>query len=187
MTTNSHRDFGVLIGAAMIGVDAVTVKKAAHQQRVMDSPEAAPFNRELCKIAAAAFEADGASTSAPAILFQNLAKVEKWYPEFNRFTDCVKRAMAKQAMFLPAAIATDSSIGGPTRSLLALGALGGLGVGSLGFLLSRHASQSSAENAALLEKVKAFKQLRQDIEEDMAAKRVTEDEDAKKAKTRFDV
>jgi hypothetical protein len=171
----------------MLGVDAETVKRAAHAHRVMESQEAEPFNRELCKIAAAAFESDNAGHTVGGQLFQKLATADKWYPEFNKFTDSVKCALAKSAAALPAFLASKDAIGGPTQSLLALGALGGLGVGSLGFLLSRHASQSSAENAALLEKIKAFKQLRQDIEEDMHAKSVLEAQEAKKPRTRYDV
>jgi hypothetical protein len=62
----------------------------------------------------------------------------------------------------------NSLSGNTLKALIATGALGGAGVGSLAFLLSRNAAQTSAENAEILEKVRAFKQLRRDIEEDMS-------------------
>jgi hypothetical protein len=140
----------------------------------MTTGQAAPFNRELCKIAAAAFETDGDENSTHAILFRNLASTATWSPGYDRFTDCVKRAMAKQAMLPVVAGLHDKLGGGVVKTLMATGAIGGAGIGSLAFLLSRNAAQSSSESAELLEKVKAFKQLRRDIEEDMHANDVLE-------------
>lgn len=167
MNSNPYFQFGARVGAATLGIDSAGLSRMLGAEKVMSSPEAEPFNRELCKIAAAAFEADSAAHTPAGILFQNLAKVDTWHPGYNRFTDCVKRAMAKQAM-LPAVVAANE-LGGNSllKTLVAAGVIGGAGVGSLGFLLSRHANQTSAENAALLEKVRAYRQLRRDIEEDM--------------------
>jgi hypothetical protein len=135
----------------------------------MKSAAAAPFNRELCKIAAAAYQVDDAATTPAAILFRNLADAREWDAGYNRFSDCVKRAMSKSAMLMGVAGGLHSSLGGNSlKALIATGALSGAGVGSLAFLLSRNAAQTSAENAEILEKVRAFKQLRRDIDEDMA-------------------
>jgi hypothetical protein len=135
----------------------------------MKSATAAPFNRELCKIAAAAYQADGAATTPAAILFRNLADTEEWDAGYDRFSDCVKRAMSKSAMLMGVAGGLHNSLGGNSlKALIATGALSGAGIGSLAFLLSRNAAQTSAENAEILEKVRAFKQLRRDIDEDMA-------------------
>ena len=121
-------------------------------------------------------------------MFKNLAQVDQWEPAYNRFTDCVRRALAKQAApLIPAAIATHDKLGGNMlKTLTAGGALGGAALGSLAFLLSRNAQQSSAENQALLEKIRAYKQLRRDIEEDMAARGVMDEEVAEEEK-RYDV
>jgi hypothetical protein len=135
----------------------------------MSSPAAAPFNRELCKIAAAAFQVDGAEHTPAATLFRNLSTAPTWEPGYNRFSDCVKRALSKSAAMMGLAGGLHNSLSGNTlKALIATGALGGAGVGSLAFLLSRNAAQTSAENAEILEKVRAFKQLRRDIEEDMS-------------------
>ena len=70
---------------------------------------------------------------------------------------------------LPAAALLHDNIGGNIfKTLAAGGALTGTALGSLAFLLSRNAEQSSAENAILMEKVKAYRKLKNDIEEDMA-------------------
>lgn len=169
MNSNPFFNFGASIGAAMLGADRDELTRRNSHAKVMSSKAAAPFNRELCKIAAAAFEVDGAANTAPAILFQNLAASEEWSHGYDRFSDCVKRAMSKQAMLPVVAGLHDKLGGGVVKTLMATGALGGAGIGSLAFLLSRNARQTSSESAELLEKVKAFKQLRRDIEEDMKA------------------
>ena len=160
----------------------------------MDSAEAVPFRRELCKIAYAAFETAGEPHCAEAILFSNLSKAAEWHPTFNRFTDAVLRALAKQeitkgaAVLLPAVAAIhDKAGGGMLKTLAAGGALGGAALGSLAFLLSRNAQQSSAENAILLEKVKAYKQLKRDIQEDMEHNELMATNKSTSSKSRYDV
>lgn len=167
MNNNPFFQFGARIGAATLGIDRSGLNRMLGVEKVMSSSEAAPFNRQLCKIAAAAFEVDGANHTPAAILFNNLSEAEEWHPGYDRFSDCVKRAMAKQAL-LPAVMAANELGGnGLLKTLVATGVIGGAGIGSLGFLLSRHANQTSAENAGLLEKVRAYRQLKRDIEEDM--------------------
>jgi hypothetical protein len=167
MNNDPFFQFGARVGAAMLGIDHSGLNHMLGSEKVMASAEAAPFNRELCKIAAAALAVDGDNHTPAAILFNNLSQVEEWHPGYNRFSDCVKRAMAKQAM-LPAVVAANELGGkGLLKTLVATGVIGGAGIGSLGFLLSRHANQTSAENAGLLEKVRAYRQLKRDIEEDM--------------------
>lgn len=173
MSSDIYFTLGKFIGAALLDKSAADLHQATGSVAVMSSPEAWPFNRALCKVAAAAYAVDGDTTSSRAILFQNLAEADEWSAGYDRFTDSVKRAAAKQAMVLPLLAATHDKLGGKMlRTLVAAGVLGGAGVGSLGFLLSRNARQSSAENEEILEKVRAYKQLKRDIEEDMTANAV---------------
>ena len=168
---SSHSKFGQLLGAALLGKSAADVNHAEGWYDVMSSQQAAPFKRELCKIASAAYLADDAGNTPEGILFRNLGNLkDDWSPGYDQFSDCVLRALSKQAM-LPAVAAGHEALGGPLmKGLAAVGVLGGAGVGSLAFLLSRNAAQSSAENAELLEKVRVYKELRRDIEEDMRSK-----------------
>lgn len=164
---------GQRLGAAHYDADADELDRRLGQASVMKSAAAAPFNRELCKIAAAAYQVDGDPNAPAAILFRNLAAAD-WNPGYDRFSDCVKRSLAKNASMMGLAGGIHNSLGGNTlKALIATGALGGAGIGSLAFLLSRNAAQTSAENAEILEKVRAFKQLRRDIDEDMAGDEVT--------------
>lgn len=172
MTTtkaNPFFEFGANLAAAHCGIDREELQFRKGAAAVMDSPEAAPFNRELCKIAAAAYSVSGAPAHPHAILFRNLAKTEEWHASYNRFTDPIRRGLAKNATALLPAVAAlhDKAGGGIMKTLTAGGALGGAALGSLAYLLTRNAQQSSSENAALLEKIRAYKQLRRDIEEDM--------------------
>lgn len=162
-------DIGAGIAAASRGIGSGELVRRRAGDRVMSGPEGVPFRRELCKIAAAAFEADGTGGSAAAHLFRNLADAPVWHASYDRFTDSVTRALSKEGGLLlsGAAAAHDKLGGGVMKNLLAGGALAGTTIGSLAFLLSRNARQSSADSAQLLEKVRAYKQLRRDIEEDM--------------------
>ena len=169
-----HFEFGKLIGGAESEMNGSAIRAMEGYVGVMDAPEAEPIKRNMCKLAVLAFEVDGAEKSAHAILFRNLADAPQWYPEFNRFTDCVTRALAKQASTLvpDAAVAANDKLGGLAAKLLALGTIGGIGAGGLGFLMSRDARQTSAENAAIIEKIRAYRQLRRDLEEDMSSHQV---------------
>lgn len=172
-------ELGASLAATRYGVSRSELQFRKAAAAVFNTKEAAPFHREVCKMAAIAYSVSGEDAHPHAILFRNLANSEEWHPEYSRFTDPVYRAMAKNAgALLPAALALhDKTGGGALRTLTAAGALTGASLGSIAFLLSRNARQSSAENAALLEKVRAYKQLKRDIEEDMGASGAMEDEE----------
>lgn len=170
---NQFFQWGSRVAAARAGVSVSELNKRAGQDAVMNSPESEPFQRELCKIAVAAFETAGEPRSAHANLFRNLASTDVWYPAYNKFTDSVCRALSKQAAaFKPAVGAAtllhDKLGGGMAKTLLAASALTGGSLGALAFLLNRNANQSSTESQELLEKIRAYKSLKRDIEEDVS-------------------
>lgn len=175
-STAAGYEFGKGLAASMFGIDRAELLKRQAMSDVMSSPEGIPFQRQLCKIAAELFDLAGDSQSPVAILFRNLEKTATWHSSYDRFTDCVRRALSnqeeleKEAMTLLPAVAAlhDKAGGGIMKTLAAGGALGGAALGSLAFLLSRNASQSSAENAILMEKIRAYRKLKHDIEEDMS-------------------
>ena len=183
-----HFDFGKLIGGADAELDRSAINHLEGYTATIDSPAGEGVKRDMCKLAAMAFEMDGAEKSAHAILFRNLAETPEWFPEFDRFTDCVASAIAKQASPLvpAAAMAANDKVGGLVAKLLALGTLGGIGAGGLGFLMARDSRQTSAENSAILEKVRAYRQLRRDLEEDMASKDILPESTNRNAQ-RYDV
>lgn len=185
---NRFTQFGKQAGAAMLGHSQEDLLRAESSASVMDSPSSEPFDRQIFKIAATAYEVDGASKTTLGLLFEKLASDARWSLGYKPFADCVKRAMAKcdalvtfqanaqaeqafqKSALLPAvAVLHDQLGGGMLRAGLGLGALAGAGLGSLGFLLSRNARQSSADNAAVMEKIRTYKLLRKEIEEDMEA------------------
>jgi hypothetical protein len=192
--TNTFFEVGAALTASRYGLTRDDLLRKRAHAAVMEGPEAVPFRRELCKIACVAFETAGDERCPEAILFGNLAKAAEWYPAYNRFTDAVLRALAKQqlskeaTMLLPAVAAIhDKAGGGVLKTLAAGGALGGAALGTLAFLLSRNSQQSSAENAILLEKVKAYKSLKRDIQEDMKHNDLMAAEKSTRHKSRYDV
>lgn len=180
------------IGTAMVLANRNAKLSDLHRNQGLNerlgSADGDIFQREVCKIAAAAYEADGLAGSVPGQLFQKLAGADKWCAAYNRFTAPVISAIGrfaareielqKQAAAAAALpfVASHAGVPGVIKLLLGLGAIGGVGAGSLGFLLSRDARQSSAENNAITEKTRAYKQLRRDIEEDLAVSGALEEE-----------
>lgn len=181
MTHSKLFDFGSSLVLANRGASRSEYNRCQGMIERLRADADGDFHREVCKIAAAAYEADGLSNSVPFHLFTKLAAVKSWHPEFNRFTMPVLSAfkrfadreldLRKSANAVAALpfVAERAGVPNVVKLLLGLGAIGGIGGGSLGFLLSRDARESSAENNALTEKTRAYKQLRRDIEEDLAS------------------
>lgn len=192
--TAAGYEFGKGLAASMFGIDRNEMLRRQAMNDVMRSEEGVPFRRQLCKIAYSLFDEMGDSHSPVAILFRNLEKTATWHSSYDRFTDCVARALARQedlqkeAMTLLPAVAAlhDKAGGGIMKTLSGFGALGGAALGSLAFLLSRNAEQSSAENAILMEKIRAYRKLKNDIEEDMAGE-LPRSQRSKPATPRYDV
>lgn len=169
----------MLITAAVSGVapmEWVGRSEATTQRHELDL--------SLCKLAAAVFELDSPG-SVEHELYRNASTT--WRPGCALLADSVATALGRQkqaSVLLPVLAATHDKLGGKLlRTLVAAGVLGGAGVGSLGYLLSRNARQSSAENAETLEKARTYRQLARDIREDMA---MTERE-TKPTKSRYHV
>lgn len=178
---NPHQSFGVALAAAAHGVDPATLTRVLAEEQAMNSSEAGPFHRELCKIASAAYQHAGLANTPACKLFQVLSKEANWLPSYNRFTDSVLRAlgrvdlppMAKSAS-LPAAAAAaaaseKSGVPSMLKTLIATGAISGTALGSLFYLFNRNSQQSSADAAADLEKIKTYHALAREIDEDMTA------------------
>ncbi len=125
-------------------------------------------------------------------LFTKLASSLTWTDAYNRFTMPVLSAIGrfaereaeliKNANAIAALPIVADKVGLPSalKFLLGIGAIGGVGAGSLGFLLSRDARESSAENNMLTEKARVYKQLRRDIEEDLASSGALEEKPSTK-------
>lgn len=167
-------EFGSGMVGARLGVDHAEMLRRRAANDVMLSHEAEPFERQLCKIAVELFEAAGDTTSPGVILFRNLEKAA-WHSSFSRFTDRVRQALVymeqeKKASALVPAVAGlhDKLGGGILKTLAAGGALGGVTLGSLAFLMARNAAQTSTETAGIMEKIRTYKKLKKEIEEDMA-------------------
>lgn len=180
---NPYVAFGAYVAA---GCQNVTPSELRVLAATNESLSSQAYGRELCKVASAIYEDLGAGQSVVGVLMRNLSEAETWHPELDKFADCVASALSKSATVLPAAAMAASGVAGPLlRTLLAAGAITGTAAGSLGFLLSRDARQTSDENAELLEKVRAYNQIRRDIEEDIADKDLLTTD--KKGPARYDV
>lgn len=192
---NTHASLFNLGSQLVLANRGISREKFNHDQGLVErlrSVDAEPFHREVCKIAAAAYEQDGLGNSVQWHLFTKLASAPQWHESYARFTMPVLSALGrfaerelelhKKANAIAALPLVADKVGIPSalKLLLGLGTVGGIGAGSLGFLLSRDARESSAENNALTEKARAYKQLRRDIEEDLAASGALEEDQTKK-------
>lgn len=162
---NHHYNFGARMAAAAMGVSPLgliasdAAANCAHDRTELD--------KGLLKLAAAVFE-EVEPGSREALLFRRAA--DRWSPGCALLAEHVSVGISKTATaLLPVLAATHDKLGGKLlRTLVAAGVLGGAGAGSLGFLLSRNARQSSAENEELLAKTRTYRQLANDIKEDMS-------------------
>lgn len=143
------------------------------------------FVGELMKIAAAAFEGTGRPGE---FLFEKLASTPH-SPAHELFGEVVLGAMGrmeKQALAL-ATLAHDKLGGNMLKTLISAGVLGGAGAGSLAFLLNRNAVESSAENGQLLEKIRAFNEMKREIEEDERMREMEESTKKEVGSGRFSI
>lgn len=178
-------EFGMRLASAGAGVSRDEMLMTIGEESAFREEHAATYKRELCKMAVAAFQAGDAGDSVEAHLFDNLSKQAYWSPAYDRFTACVLRAMARvdaeedatahQDMdksafpIIAGALHEKSGIPSMLKTLLSVGAVGGVSTGALAFLLNRNARQSSADSNKILQRVRTYNQLRKEIEEDMTA------------------
>lgn len=191
----SHKAFFNLGSKLVLANTKQSADVFNHSQGLVDrlrQPDSGAFHREVAKIAAAAYLADDMQSSMQYHLFEKLASAKEWHVSYQRFTmpvlsalakfanrqdaDLEKRAAAVAGVGAGAVLSGVESMHPLAKILLGLGTITGVGAGSLGFLLSRDARESSAENNAITEKTRAYKQLRRDIEEDLAASGALDEE-----------
>lgn len=191
---NPYHSYGQHLARAIHGVPSAEYTSMVAQDRVLRSAEGEPFQREICKIASAIFIETGGGNTVAGKLFEKLASADTpWCPEFSRFTDPVLTAIgrwsadegiaereksATAAAMLPIIASERSGVPSALKMLVGLGAIGGAGAGSVAFMLGRSARQSSAESQQLLEKARAYKKLRREVEEDLANSGALEDDTA---------
>jgi hypothetical protein len=191
---NPYHSYGQNLARAIHGVSQPDYVSMVAQDGVLRSGEGEPFQRELCKIAAAIYAETGGGKTVAGKLFEKLASADTpWCPQFSRFTDPVLTAIgrwsvdestdereksASAAALLPIVASDRSGVPAALKLLVGLGAIGGAGAGSVAFMLGRSARQSSAESQQLLEKARAYKKLRREVDEDLANSGALEEDTA---------
>jgi hypothetical protein len=182
-TTPNAFTFAANIAAAWEGKDSAGLHKDAGLADALTS--SIPYREELFKIAAAAFEGSGRPGE---FLFTELSKNAS-APGAELFADVVLRALGSvEKKAFPIVAAAHDKLGGSVlRTLVSAGILGGAGAGSLAFLLNRNATQGSADNAQLLEKIRTFNELKQEIEEDQRMKEMEQRNKKEVSSGRFNI
>jgi hypothetical protein len=201
-TDQIFRESGRRLAAAISGCSAPEYHAMRGYQHARERGDLEPVSRALCKFAADIFAERGAASTVPGLLYSRLSDESlPWSHGYEPFAETVSRALtkvandqcgedayelSKLASVLPATVlAAHESLGGNLlKTLLAAGALSGVGAGSLSFVLNRSADQTSAANAALLEKAITYKKLQLEIEEDLEAKGL---KDVARRSTRFKI
>jgi hypothetical protein len=166
------RELGVLIGAMEHGYSPDDFDYIKSQAAVWDR-EGGPAGRLLIKAARDVMVATGRGQTAPAFHLHFLSKSADW----NEHTKEVARDVAeileifdpmrKQAFKLPDVVGAGAAAG--KGALLGSMALGG-GLGSLYWLLSRHANQDSADIEAMQRQVNYYDELGRELEDSMRRK-----------------
>lgn len=163
MTTTILNNSGARRMLAAMAMDKSAGAEAIGYDEAMRE-DGAPVQRMFAKFAAQLFE----ETHPLHHLYAGLSKCANWCDAYDQFTEPVWRAVGLGKDAAAVALAAHDKVGGGImKALVSAGVIGGAGLGTLGFMLNRDARQYSAESKALLEQIRAYKQIRRDIEEDM--------------------
>lgn len=155
------------------------------------------LQRVLCKYAADAFAEAGEMASFEYELFKAAADADEWYPEMDKFSNAVlnslgkvyadakndeawfSREVVKNASFnlaLPA-LATGTLQKTPDilKGIAGVGVGAGAGLGSLIWLMNRHASKDTNDIEALKAKVDYYNNLTDQIRQELGSEPATEE------------
>jgi len=169
-------DYGKEMICALHGVDTSVIVKQAAAEKVYDSPAGVVYKKSLCKIASTIFDSTGNSGAPAAIMFNKLAATKDWYTAFDRYTDAVRSALAKEAStgMTKEAIGPLALLGGASQvapEILKIMAGTGIGIGVLGgaaaHLVNGKVAREAVANESMVAKIKAYNRVRRDIEEDL--------------------
>jgi hypothetical protein len=193
-TPSFHLGLSIAAAARGIPVETLLYKKAAvdtladHKQLGYGA-----LQRVVCKYAAEAFKEAGKMTKFAYHMYNNLAHVENWYPELDDYYDAAVMALGKvhgdirkeaqentnAAVFnKQAGIAGNllAGIGKITpevwKTLLAAGSTGGVVGGTTAWLANRSVEEDAPKLQAMKEKIKYYNQLTDEIETQLAGRRV---------------
>lgn len=155
----------------------------AEQAELQENGEV--YKRELCKIASAILDGAGESGEQVHNLYSMLADKPTWHNSFNTFTDAVEQALSKEARLTTfdksasplAGIAASLGGSGAIPALAIAAAAAGAGTGAVSHWLSKDTKQTSADNEAIKNKIRAYKRMTRDIKEDLALSGALDTED----------
>lgn len=165
-----------------------------------EHPHYGKFQKCVCKYAANAFREAGNMVSFEYELFKKASETPTWYPELDRFSDAVLRALGttvkqaraersdnikaaivKSAAPNPAAILPMIMRTGTKwtpdvlKNLAAFGIGGGAVAGSLSWIMNRHANEDESNIEAMDAKRRYYKTLANQIRNEIGTEPITED------------
>ena len=167
----TSRDLGIMLACAECGVSPAEFPYRSGMAKVASRSD--KIGRCIANASADILTFCGRGDTAPAHHLRMVAKSSAWYPQFDEAVNlCVKAAMAVQT-FQKQALHSGDLVGGAGSVLQGLGygsLIAGTGLGSLSWLLSRHASQDEANIEAMKRQRDYYNQLSSEIEDSMRRK-----------------
>jgi len=188
-----YYNLGLSIAAAAHGVSAqeVMAKKASvetvgnHKE-----PGYGAIQRLVCKYAASAYEECGQMEKFAYHVFNKLASARPWWPEYDEYYDAAASALgrvhgeirkeaerAESREIYKSAGVFGNVAGGlaklsPSvlRTMLAGGAVAGLGTGSLAWLANRGIQHDQPKLEAMRNRIDYYNQLTEEIESELASR-----------------
>lgn len=131
------------------------------------------IGRSIAKIANEVMCFCGRGWTAPARHLEMISKSAAWFPQHQEAVNTVLRALIATQAFQKQAVHVADIIGGTGSLAKGIGygaAIGGSGLGSLYWLLSRHSRQDDADIDAMTREKDYYTQLSGEIEDAMKRK-----------------
>lgn len=168
---NEAFQFGIQLECISRGIDPSDFHKYAAVAEVMASKEAAPAKRLLLKAAHDLMVLCGDGTKAAAFHLQQVIELPGWSTHADDvYNTVVQACAANDCLEKHAFNDTVEGLGHVAKGLGYAGVLGGAGMGSLYWLLSRHATQDEKDNEARKQQLNYYNQLNRELQDSLARK-----------------
>jgi hypothetical protein len=167
------REFGILLGCAEMGVMPESFHVVEGIADAMSGEKSASAGRLIVKAARDVMVATGRGYSAPAFHLYFILKSADWNTHCQEVTNHIVRTlkvlepMHKQALTIPDALGAAGLAGrGALYSSLGLGG----GLGTLYWLLNRHANQDDADVESMKHQIHYYHQLSNELDDSLRRK-----------------
>jgi hypothetical protein len=196
MNDSSFFNLGVKLASVARSRDPQSLVTISGLVSTIDNPKEANYGytqKFVCKVAADAFAESGRKSEVEYHVFDKLAGVPVWFPEFDTYSDAAFAALGKVATeyenqikeasseevvkqsnnFLTGLLTTaGKATPDVVKNLAGAGAIGGGVLGGLYWLLNRHSEEDEDEAEVIKAKIDYYNKISDEIKSQLGTKKV---------------